>query len=182
MNPCFLAEIAQEFLRHGSELGADSTDRGTSVVQKGVSILEKLNNKCPGLVNVQMALANAKYVTSDLEAATRTANTVLSMDKGNAEAHLLLARIGLDRGHYGAASSSLEEALSHDFSIRQRPVYHLIKAKTLERSGDLNEAQSVLEGAMKQYNRGKHAKAVPLHDHASLYIQLAQVRMEAHSA
>lgn len=180
MNPCFLAEIAQEFLRHGAELGtADSPDRGVSIVEKGISLLEKLLQKSPGFVNAQMALANAKYVTSDLDTAAKIANTVLGMDKSNAEAYLLLARIGLDREHYGAASSSLEEALSHDFSIRQRPVYHLIKAKILESSGDLNEAQSVLEGALKQYVRRDktkdHAK-ISLHDQASLCIQLAQVR------
>lgn len=54
------------------------------------------------------------------------------MDDTHAEAYLLLARIALQRNHHSAASQSLEEALSHDFSIRQRPVYHLIKAKVYQ--------------------------------------------------
>lgn len=73
MNPCFLSEIAQVFVEHGGELGAD---RGASVIQRGIAILEKLINKSPGAINVQMAFANAKYFTNDLETASKAANTV----------------------------------------------------------------------------------------------------------
>lgn len=106
------------------------------------------------------------------------------MDKSNPEAYLLLARIALDRDRHGAASSSLEEALSHDFTIRQRPIYHIIKARILKGSGDLNEVQKVLEGAMKQYSGKKKSTAVhvSLHDRASLYTQLAEVYSELHNA
>ena len=51
------------------------------------------------------------------------------MNPENSEAHLLRARISLQREHYKTASASLDEALSYDFGIRQRPEYHLIKAK-----------------------------------------------------
>lgn len=105
------------------------------------------------------------------------------MDKSNPEAYLLLARIALDRDRHGAASSSLEEALSHDFTIRQRPIYHIIKAKILKGAGDLNEVQKVLEGAMKQYSgKTKSSVHVSLHDRASLYTQLAEVYSELNNA
>lgn len=73
MNPCFLSEIAQVFVEHGGVLGSD---RGASVIQRGIAILEKLISKSPGAINVQMALANAKYFTNDLETASKAANTV----------------------------------------------------------------------------------------------------------
>lgn len=117
------------------------------------------------------------------------------MDAGHAQAHLLQARICLEREHYRAASACLDLALSHDFSIRQSLSYFIIKAKLLETSGDVRDALQTLQAAMKMLqatagtnapirrkgassNASAASSAVPgvsLFDKASVYIQMAQV-------
>lgn len=117
------------------------------------------------------------------------------MDPGHSQAHLMQARICLEREHFRAASSCLDLALSHDFSIRQSLSYFIIKAKILENSGDVRDALQTLQAAMKMLsatsstaggstNRKKGDKPsaaastlseVSLFDKASVYIQMAQV-------
>lgn len=117
------------------------------------------------------------------------------MDPGHSQAHLMQARICLEREHFRAASSCLDLALSHDFSIRQSLSYFIIKAKILENSGDVRDALQTLQTAMKMLsatastaggsaNRRKGDKPsaaasalseVSLFDKASVYIQMAQV-------
>lgn len=111
------------------------------------------------------------------------------MNDSNAEAHLLLARIALDREQYSSASGCLEEALSHDFSIGKRPVFHIIKAKVFEKKGELLAAKEVLEKALLSYKKTE----TDLHhssrnspsfqaDNVSLHIQLSRVYSQLYNS
>lgn len=120
---------------------------------------------------------------------------ILKMDAGHSKTHLLQAQICLEREHYRAASSCLDQALSYDFSVRQSLSYYIIKAKILENAGDIRDAQQTLHAAMKMITapaatassgpgRRRFGErntaagppaAVSLFDKASVYIQMAQV-------
>ncbi|DAZ99342.1 TPA: hypothetical protein N0F65_005193 [Lagenidium giganteum] len=203
LNPLFLVEVASEFLKQDLGGGAAAPSSGGSnsedavnVVSKGISILEKLVNQSPGFVRAQFILAQAYFTASRLDDAYHTCNLIIKMDGGHSQAHLLQARVCLEREHFRAASSCLDQALSHDFSIRQSLSYYIIKAKILESSGDVRDALQTLQTAMKMVTtaattttsttttRGARKSVaadktkepdVSLFDKASVYIQLAQV-------
>ncbi|ETV87514.1 hypothetical protein, variant 1 [Aphanomyces astaci] len=183
LNPQFLVEIATEYIK------LDGIDDGKSMASRGVSILEKLVNKSPGFIEVQVVLANTKFCANEFDDAYRVCNLILKMNPLHAQAHLLVARISLEREHFKAASTSLDQALSHDFSVRQSPSFHIIKAKLLENDGNLKEALAILQNAMKAPTvtvaaaKGKRPAAaaaadMTLFDKASIYIQMATVQAQ----
>ena len=65
------------------------------------------------------------------------------------KAYMLLAQIDLADGHHPETLKSLEEALSLDFNIRARPLYHLLKAHVHQARGDLETARSILQDALE---------------------------------
>ncbi|RHY26925.1 hypothetical protein DYB32_007158 [Aphanomyces invadans] len=193
LNPQFLVEIATEFIK------LDGLDDSKSMASRGVSILEKLVNKSPGFIEIQFILANTKFCSNDFDDAYRICNAILKMNPVHSHAHLLVARICLEREHFKAASSSLDQALSHDFSVRQSPSFHIIKAKLMENDGNLKEALAILQNAMKATTSsssstatnaskgGKRSSAttaappatdMTLFDKASIYIQMATVQAQ----
>ncbi|RHZ39568.1 hypothetical protein DYB26_005050 [Aphanomyces astaci] len=186
LNPQFLVEIATEYIK------LDGIDDGKSMASRGVSILEKLVNKSPGFIEVQVVLANTKFCANEFDDAYRVCNLILKMNPLHAQAHLLVARISLEREHFKAASTSLDQALSHDFSVRQSPSFHIIKAKLLENDGNLKEALAILQNAIKAPTvtvaaaKGKRPAAtaaaatadMTLFDKASIYIQMATVHAQ----
>lgn len=60
---------------------------------------------------------------------------------------MLLTEVHLGSKNYKAALLALEMALSFDFSIRQDPIFLLIKAKCLNGNEQFNEALTVLKTA-----------------------------------
>ncbi|OQS06545.1 hypothetical protein THRCLA_01407 [Thraustotheca clavata] len=172
LNPQFLVEIAMEFIK--------------------LDGLDELVAKSPGFIEIQFVLANAKFCASEFDDAYRICTLILKMDPAHSGAHLLAARVSLEREHFKAAASSLDQALSHDFTIRQSLSFHIIKAKLLENESNLKEALVILQNAMKlasgssttgsskTKNVAQNAAAaeVSLFDKSSIYIQLASVHAQ----
>uniref|UniRef100_A0A671SK95 Tetratricopeptide repeat protein 21B-like n=1 Tax=Sinocyclocheilus anshuiensis TaxID=1608454 RepID=A0A671SK95_9TELE len=72
----------------------------------------------------------------------------LDQNPAHADAHLLMAQIHLVQGNFKLSSQSLELCLSHNFEIREHPLYHLIKAQAQRKMGQLQEAIQTLQMAM----------------------------------
>ncbi|KAL0591594.1 hypothetical protein ABG067_001192 [Albugo candida] len=204
LNPSFLVELAAEcmdgeiFENTGRKLDKDS-ENSSSALANGMSILEKLVRNSPGLLHAQLLLAQAYFGCDRLDDAYQICSTMLSLEPNFSEAHLMIARIFLERDNHRSASSSLEQALSHDFAVRHTVPYHTIKAKIAESTGDIENsfeelqvALNLLEAAAKciserQLSSKKRSggaissqaqarlKNTTLYDKASVYIQLAQV-------
>lgn len=187
LNPLFLVEVATEFLQGNAALGSrDSSDTSSA---KGMSILEKLVHKSPGFLRAQFVLAQAYFDAQRLDDAYQVTHLILKMDPGHSKAHLMQARVSLEREHFKAASSCLDQALSYDFSVRQSLSYYIIKARVLENGGDVREALQTLQTAMKiiqgagstSSNRRQKPStenssgSVSLFDKASVFIHMAQV-------
>ncbi|OQR92577.1 hypothetical protein ACHHYP_03510 [Achlya hypogyna] len=177
-NPHFLTEIALAFTK------LDGADDGKAMAARGVALLEKIVAQSPGFLEIQFVLATAKFAANEFDDAFRIASFLLKMAPAHAGAHLLEARVSLEREHFKAASSSLDIALSHDFSVRQTPSFSIIKAKLLENEGNLKEALAVLQAAIKGAPPAARGKAKPtpvemsVFDKASIYIQLAAVHAQ----
>jgi len=194
LNPIFLVDVATEFLQGDTPQQGGPTDPSSDAVTKGMGILEKLVNKSPGFLRAQFVLAQAHFDCQRLDDAYHASNLILKMEPGHSKAHLMQARVSLEREHFRAASACLDQALSYDFSVRQSLSYYIIKARILENSGDVRDALQTLQTAMKMtQNTGSasttggsnrrqkqpaesaNAGSVSLFDKASVYIHMAQV-------
>lgn len=92
-----------------------------------------------------MLLARARFLKCDFEAALRCCIACIKADPTFSSAALLQAQILLRQDKYKQAHGVLEQALSHNFSVRDSPLFHLVKAKVLQTSGDSTEAMQVRE-------------------------------------
>ena len=98
----------------------------------------------------------AHYLASNYDGALRCCATCVKADASFAAASLLHAQILLRLEKYKAAHAVLEQALAHNFGIKESPVYNMVKAKALHTQGESEEARAALEKAM-------HLPISPLH-------------------
>jgi len=115
-------------------------------------------------VPAQVLLAKAKVALDEVDVATRILHQCLRLDPSCADTYLLLARIYHGKDQPNAALQYLEQGLSHDFSVRNHPLYHLVKAQVLSSAGEVEPAAKVLEAAMELpgvKTVGADAKAQP---------------------
>jgi tetratricopeptide repeat protein 21B len=180
--PDFMLQIAQEYFLHCGEEPLDLNDPLHSYLDRGLSIVNEITREYPGLASAQILLAKAKYLGNDIDNALQSASLCVSLDPTFSDAHLLMARIGLQREDYRMASQSLEQALSHDFKVRvfevtililhkicysshhflqvkKNPVYYYIKAQVLQNSvgketGEVDKKKRVLEEALAALEKG----------------------------
>uniref|UniRef100_A0A671Q659 Tetratricopeptide repeat protein 21B-like n=1 Tax=Sinocyclocheilus anshuiensis TaxID=1608454 RepID=A0A671Q659_9TELE len=93
-------------------------------------------------------MAKVRFQSGDIEAAQSSLQHCLDQNPAHADAHLLMAQIHLMQGNFKLSSQSLELCLSHNFEIREHPLYHLIKAQAQRKLGQLQEAIQTLQMAM----------------------------------
>jgi tetratricopeptide repeat protein 21B len=149
LNADFMLEIAKEYLQH--TLGAPTVGEGSKpggYLLRGIQVLETLTRFVPGLVPAQVLLAKSKIALNEIDVATKILHQCLRLDPSCADTYLLLARIYHEKEQPNAALQYLEQGLSHDFTVRNHPLYHLVKAQVLSASGDIEPAAKVLQAAM----------------------------------
>jgi tetratricopeptide repeat protein 21B len=166
-NPDFLVEIAKEELQHCGtealdicklcfdiEFHTDSSfmmiaEAIPPVLTKAQKLLELIVKAVPGQLECFFLLARTKYMMNDDEPAQRTAENCLRLNPAFAEAHMLMAQIFLKQDKAKLALQSLEQALAHNFDVRESVLYHLIKARIHEQLGEYEDSLKVLEEAME---------------------------------
>ena len=75
----FQLQVAKEYIQH---CGAEPIDQGDPTpvfLQKGLNVLEKVAKEVPGMLQVQLALAKARFLDNDFDSAEKVA----SIDVGN---------------------------------------------------------------------------------------------------
>ncbi|KAB1278603.1 Tetratricopeptide repeat protein 21B [Camelus dromedarius] len=127
LNPDFLLEIITEYLNF-------------CPMQKRLSFWK--------LKALSVSLILSAKVSGDIEAAYNNLQHCLEHSPSYADAHLLMAQVYLSQEKFRLCSQSLELCLSYNFKVRDYPLYHLIKAQSQKKMGEIAEAIKTLHMAM----------------------------------
>lgn len=130
---------------------------------------------CPGSSEALLLLSRAKTQSGDYDGAFVVLRTLDAVEPSNAQAHLAMAQILAYQGKYQLASQSLEVGLSHNFKIRDEPLYHLIVGMVQREAGDLDSCVKSCQTAMSLAGlTGSVSRKSDMStsDRASLYLEL----------
>ncbi|XP_077436389.1 tetratricopeptide repeat protein 21B-like isoform X2 [Vanacampus margaritifer] len=148
LNPDFLLQIVKEYL---ALCPAKPSAQGQSAVPQlkyCATLLDTVVKIVPGLLQGVFLQAKVRYHSGDVDAAQSNLQHCLEQCPSHTDAHLLMAQIHLLRGNFILCFQSLELCLSHNFEIREHPLYLLIKAQAKKKMGELAEAIQILQTIM----------------------------------
>uniref|UniRef100_A0AAR2KQ70 Tetratricopeptide repeat protein 21B n=1 Tax=Pygocentrus nattereri TaxID=42514 RepID=A0AAR2KQ70_PYGNA len=183
LNPDFLLEIAKEYLALCPAKPPAQGQAPVPQLQHCASVLDTVVKIVPGLLHAVFLMAKVRFLSGDIEAAQSSLQHCLDQKPSFADAHLLMAQIHLLQGNFKLSSQSLELCLSHNFEVREHPLYHLIKAQAQRKMGELQEAIQTLQLAMslpgvKRVGSAAKSKArrveLSAADCVSVYLELAE--------
>nr|XP_058931812.1 tetratricopeptide repeat protein 21A isoform X2 [Kogia breviceps] len=148
------AEHQLEFLKEVQQSLGKSEPRSpgqiVSPLLKQVSvILNPVVKTAPALIDPLYVMAQVKYLSGELENARSTLQRCLELDPTSVDAYLLMSQIYLAQGNFAMCSHCLELGVSYNFQVRDHPLYHFIKARALNKSGDYPEAIKALKMIIK---------------------------------
>uniref|UniRef100_A0ABI7YG35 Tetratricopeptide repeat domain 21B n=1 Tax=Felis catus TaxID=9685 RepID=A0ABI7YG35_FELCA len=170
LNPDFLLEIITEYLNFCPMQPASLGQPLSPLLRRCTSILETIVRTVPGLLQAVFLIAKVKYLSGDIEAAYNYLQHCLEHNPSYADAHLLIAQ-------------SLELCLSYNFKVRECPLYHLIKAQSQKKMGEIAEAIKTLHMAMSlpgmrrigASSKSKHRKTeVDANHRLSIFLELVE--------
>ncbi|KDR09588.1 tetratricopeptide repeat protein 21B-like [Zootermopsis nevadensis] len=203
LDPDFLLQVVKEFLLYApvSSSTAGIATGATPTLQQGLSslpvpmkqsltILEAVSKACPGLLEALYQFAYVQFISGDTKGASLTLQHILNdVDATCSDAHLLMAQILVQQGHYQRAAQSLEVGLSYNFKVREHPLYHLITALVQKQQGNIKECIETLQTAMTltglkagsggQVEATGGSPGLSLPDKASLYLELVEAHKSA---
>eukprot|EP01083_Nonionella_stella_P063061 163918_1 len=182
-NPVLMLEISTLLMEHvGPEMSA-SADRSGSLSLK--KLLEQLTKNVPGMVDASMLLARVKFLSGDIAGARSVSKRCLKLDQKNPEAYLLNAEINFSNKNYKHAEKDLDAAVSYKFEIRRSSNYHLLKAKILIATNNIDEAMKLLESGINLpgIKKASSASSVPVRERVSMFLELslAKAKIGAHA-
>ncbi|XP_055615673.1 tetratricopeptide repeat protein 21B-like isoform X2 [Toxorhynchites rutilus septentrionalis] len=131
LNPDFLLELVKGLIKlspteHSSDFTSISSLHPS--LTHSLNLLDSIVKACPGLVEAFYLQAKVQFRSSDVGNAAITLQKILhEIDPTYADAHLLIAQIHIQQKLYQRAAQSLEICLSHDFKVREYPMYHLLQ-------------------------------------------------------
>jgi tetratricopeptide repeat protein 21B len=180
LDPDLLVQISKEFLQHCPTEPIAAGEDHDPTIDRAIEALEIVLKDVPGLIEAQLLLAKTKYITNDLDGAQKQIQQCLVLNPNYSEANVILAQIYLSQDQYKDAMGALDQALAHNFEIRDTPLYSIIKAKVLESVGDMQEACDTLQGALELPGiRAKSGgKPVGMHERATIFVSLSQALLK----
>ncbi|KAM6161377.1 tetratricopeptide repeat protein 21A [Erethizon dorsatum] len=149
LDPPFLVCIAKEYLQFCPKQPRAPGQLVSPLLKQAAVILSPVVRAAPALMDPLYVMGQVKYLSGELENAQSTVQRCLELDPTSTDAHLLMAQIYLAQGNFAMCSHCLEMGVSHNFQVRDHPLYHLIKARALNKSGDYQEAIKALKMIMK---------------------------------
>lgn len=178
LKPDLCLEIAKHRLMHSLNKSLKIVDNkavsDTIDKEPCIRLLEELIDACPNCSDALLLLSKVRMQSGDYEGALSLLRKLLdTIESSNAQAHLLMAQILVYQGKYELASQSLEVGLSHNFKIREEPIYHLIVGMVQKHSGDLENCIKSCQIAMSLAGLESNRKSdIPTPDKATLYLEL----------
>lgn len=190
LNPDFLLELAKEYLKHAGVKPLAKSEEIPRHMTKATKLLENIIRQYPVNSEAQILLAKARWLTNEVNLALKILHDCLKNDPNLVEAHVLTSVINMESGDIHAANNALQQAFSQDFSIRENPVFLLIKAQVEKKMGNYQEALKSLETAFELPGvNNKNAKGKDLgskrynlpfgiEERAKIFILLIEVKAE----
>lgn len=116
---------------------------------KAIKLLENVTKTNTAMLEAQVQLSKARWLLNDTPGALRELADVMQKDPTCVEAHIMAALINSEAGNMKAADNYLKQAFAQDFSIRDNPVFMLMKSEVEIRQKNWEEAIATLEHAFK---------------------------------
>lgn len=161
-DPDFLLQVTNELMRYSPiqstvKIGATVSKETIHISLKhSLNILEAIVKACPGLVHAVYQYAKVEFLCGEVAASAVTLQQILlELDPTYMNAHLLIAQIQIQQGHYLRAAQSLDICLSHNFSVRENPMYHLL-------NGIIKKSQHQYDEAIKCFITAMSASEIGL--------------------
>ncbi|XP_030382481.1 tetratricopeptide repeat protein 21B-like isoform X3 [Scaptodrosophila lebanonensis] len=159
LNPDFLLELTVELLRHRpipislktkTDLCFELSHHETlNITLKHCrSILEIITHVFPGHMQALYMIAKIEFFCGEFTNAIWRLKNILHINEMYTDARLLLAEVFVQENQMPEALHSLELALSHNFAVRERPMYHLLLG-IIQRHHQLSEAHQSFLNAMQ---------------------------------
>ncbi|CAM2105157.1 unnamed protein product [Caretta caretta] len=180
LNPMFLIEIVKEYLVFCPKQPRSPGQIVSPFLKQAAVILNPVVKASPGMLEPLYLMAQVKYLSGELENAQGTLQRCLDLDPTSADVHLLMAQIYLSQGNFRECSHSLELGVSHNFQVRDYPLYHFIKARALNKVGDYPEAIKILKMIINlPYMKKGESKrifgtSITTDEWVSIYLELAE--------
>ncbi|KAK2854581.1 hypothetical protein Q7C36_006450 [Tachysurus vachellii] len=177
LNLTFLLQVVSMHLASSQDMPYDAGQPFPFGLKHAYMILEAVIKAAPRVSSSCYYMAHVKFLTGDQAAAQHFLNLCMEKDPSMPEIHLLQAKLHLHAGDYSKCLSSLESGVSHNFELRERPQYNLLKARALKRSGQLSEAIQCLHMVISMPGVKKIIKGqenmISRSEHVSLFLELA---------
>ncbi|XP_066900633.1 tetratricopeptide repeat protein 21A isoform X7 [Kogia breviceps] len=149
LDPLFLVCIAKEYLVFCPKQPRSPGQIVSPLLKQVSVILNPVVKTAPALIDPLYVMAQVKYLSGELENARSTLQRCLELDPTSVDAYLLMSQIYLAQGNFAMCSHCLELGVSYNFQVRDHPLYHFIKARALNKSGDYPEAIKALKMIIK---------------------------------
>ena len=188
LDPDLLLECAELFLTQESGEPRAAGEALSPGLERAMALLEAVCRRAPGLMPAQLLLMRTRYLAGQHDAAARTANAILHLDDGCADAHLVLSQIHLSKGNHRSAQNALDNAIANNFAVRESPLYSIISAQCKVLDNDYAGGLKELEAAMKlpgvktgmterEAEAARRKKALPIstQDRATVYLKYVEV-------
>ncbi|XP_055902735.1 tetratricopeptide repeat protein 21B-like [Eupeodes corollae] len=201
-DPDFLLQLTEELMQHSPvqvqvKVGVNLTkDTLHMSLKHCLNILEAVCKACPGSVKAIFLMAKVEFLCGEISSSTTTLQKILNdIDPTYTDAHLLIAQIHIQQKQFSKALQSLEIGLSHNFSVRENPLYHLLIGIVQKNQQQYVEAQKSFLNAMnltgskftqesssnvaspKKY-RKSDIGSFTLADKVTLYLELIEVYIQ----
>lgn len=190
-DPDFLLQISNQLLHYSPvqsvvTVGTTMTKETLHITLKHtLNILEMVVKACPGLVQGVYQLAKVQFLSGEIIGASATLQKILhELDPTCTEAHLLIAQIYIQQNSFQRAGQSLEVCLSHNFKVREYPMYFLLQGIIQKNNQQFDESlKSFLtavslsnnnngSGGAESRNYNNDVEKLCLADKVTLYLEL----------
>jgi tetratricopeptide repeat protein 21B len=163
LNVSQIITIAKVYLKHTKSYDQLDTSwnkndgtSGSTVASQAEKYLQPILASCPGLAEAYFLMAKIKLYANDRQSALCLIDKCIQRNGSFGDALLLKAHICVLEQKTQMAVQALESALSHDFQIRDQPLYTLVRARTLALSRKYDEAIDLLND--RQHSTGSRRK------------------------
>lgn len=157
----------------------------TNCIEQCIVILELLGRYAPGIAYTQLLQAKSYFLLEKIDAAKMQVTKVLRLNPTDAEAHVLLAQMYIFTENGDLAHQELEQAVSHNFQIRDNTQYRFAKARIQASGGRYESAMDILqelltshkntEGESSGFKFGLLSSKANRPDLSLMYLQLVEM-------